>query len=361
MASYDFHQLSFLPPEEEFTPPLNYITDAYHAVGELKGRMFRDVINPHLIVAPLLNKEAVVSSKIEGTQTTVREVLKYEASKPKQENPEILEVLNYRKAIYESVEYLEKKPSGENLIRMLHKILLSSVRGKERDPGNYRRGPVHLGKPGSPVEEAVYIPPGPEEIEGLMKNWVEFVHEHEMDLLIKVAVSHYQFEAIHPFLDGNGRVGRLLVPIVLFEQNLISYPYFYISEYFEKHRSDYYEALRGVDRDGNWEMWIRFFLVGVRETAIQMQAKVVRMYDLYGTTKEKLLEMNSQYAQLLLDLLFEKPIIASKEIHERLSQPSSQTLYNLMDKFEEAGIITEITGNKRNKMYAFGELLDIIG
>lgn len=360
MENITFHKLSFLPPEKEVKPPLKMLTDAYHAIGELKGRMYRDVINPQLIVAPLLNKEAVASSKIEGTQTTVEEVLRYEAGNQKKEDPDIMEVINYRKAIYESIEYLKKKPSGENLIKTLHSTLLSSVRGKEKDPGNFRRTAVHLGKPGSNLDEAAYIPPKPDDIQGLMKNWVEFVHESNYDLLIKVAIAHYQFEAIHPFMDGNGRVGRLMIPIMMYEQELIPYPYFYISEYFEQHRSEYYEALRIVDRHQNWDSWVRFFLVAIKNTAVQMQSKVLRMYELYGSTKEDIVKMNSQYAQLLLDLLFERPIISAKEILKRLDQPSKQTLYNLVEKFEEAGILREITGNQRNQVFAFDELLEIV-
>jgi Fic family protein len=360
MENIKYHNLSLLPPEEEIRPPLKMITDAYHAVGELKGRMYRDVINPNLIVAPLLNKEAVASSKIEGTQTTVEEVLRYEAGDRKVEDPDILEVLNYRTAIYESIKYLKSKPSGENLVKTLHRTLLASVRGKEKDPGNFRRTAVHLGKPGSKVDEAAYVPPKPDDITGLMKNWVEFVHESDMDLLVKVAISHYQFEAIHPFMDGNGRVGRLMIPIIMYEQKMIPFPYFYISEFFEQHRSDYYEALRLVDRERDWNTWVRFFLTAIKETAEQMQAKVMSMYDLYGAAKEELVTMNSQYSQLLLDLLFESPIIAAKEIPKRLDQASKQTLYNLAKKFEDAGIIREITGQKRNQVYAFNALLEII-
>lgn len=360
MENIRYHNLPLLPPEKEVRPPLRLITDAYHAIGELKGRMYRDVINPNLIVGPLLNKEAVASSKIEGTQTTVEEVLRYEAGDKKKEDPDLLEVLNYRQAIYESIEYLKKKPSGENLIKLLHRTLLASVRGKEKDPGNFRRTAVHLGKPGSKVDEATYIPPKPDDIVGLMKNWIEFVHRSEMDTLLKVAIAHYQFEAIHPFMDGNGRVGRLLIPIILYEQEMIPYPYFYISEYFEQHRSEYYEALQLVDRERDWDSWIRFFLIAVKETAVQMQDKVLSMYELYSSVKEGIVKMNSQYAQLFLDLLFERPIISSKGILGKLDQPSPQTLYNLIEKFETEGIISEITGNKRNKVYAFDALLDII-
>ena len=140
-------------------------------------------------------------------------------------------------------------------------------------------------------------------------------------------------------MDGNGRVGRLLIPIIMYEQEMIPFPYFYISEYFEQYRSEYYEALRLVDREQDWDAWVRFFLIAVKETAIQMQTKVVSMYELYGRVKEEIVNMNSQYAQLFLDLLFERPIISAKEILQRLEQPSTQTVYNLTKKFEKAGII----------------------
>ena len=355
------HQPDLLPPREEVQPKLRLLTSAHHALGELKGRMIiEDVINPQLVVAPLLTKEAVSSARIEGTRTTVEEVLRYEAQAEKEEDSDILEVLNYRKAIYESVNFLQEKPLGEHLIRKLHQILLSSVRGKERNPGNYRRVAVHLGRPGSIWEDAEYIPPRPDEIPGLMKNWVEFVYLEEVDPLIAVGMGHYQFEAIHPFMDGNGRIGRLLIPLSLYQKEVLSYPYLYISEFFEKNRSEYYDALRSVDRQQDWTNWLNFFLKGVTETAQQIQGKVLQIYRLYSEMKEILVEMNSQYAQLFLDTLFEQPIISNKEILKRLNQPSTQTVYNLIEKFEHQKIIREITGKKRNKVYAFDRLLEVI-
>jgi Fic family protein len=352
--------LKDLPPNKDITPDLRTLTTAHRALGEIKGRITWDVINPSLIIAPLLTKEAVASSKIEGTQTTVEEVLKYEAEQPKKEDSELLEVINYRRAIYESIEFLDKKPLGEHLIRNLHAILMASVRGKEKDPGHYRRMAVHIGKMGSPVDDAAYVPPNPGEIAGLMKNWVEFVHDNEIDPLIQSGIAHYQFEAIHPFMDGNGRIGRLLIPIMLYVKGIIPYPYLYVSEFFEQHRSDYYEALRGVDRERDWHSWIHLFLCAVTETAEQMQQKVHKMYELYQRLKEKLVQANSQYAQLLLDLFFERPIISSADIVKRLDQPSRQTVYNLIGKFEAQEIVHEITGNRRNKVYAFRKLIDII-
>lgn len=151
------HILPLLPPDEQTYPALTLLTDAYLAIGELKGRLISDVINPSLIVGPLLNKEAVASAKIEGTQTTVEEVLKYEAQNKAKENPDIKEVLNYRRAIFQSIELLHEKPIGENLIKTLHRTLLTSVRGREKSPGNFRKSHVHLGKPGSTIEDAAYV------------------------------------------------------------------------------------------------------------------------------------------------------------------------------------------------------------
>lgn len=360
MDNIDFHKLKLLPPPEEVKPGLQLLTSAHHALGELKGRMTRDVINPSLIISPLLTREAVASSKIEGTQTTVEEVLKYEAEQGKEEDSDIREVINYRRAIYESLDFLKEKPLGEHLIKNLHLVLLESVRGRERDPGNYRRNPVHLGPPGSSPEEAEYVPPRPNEIPELMKNWVEFIYENNMDELIAAGIAHYQFEAIHPFLDGNGRIGRLLIPLHLYQKGVLPYPYLYVSDYFERNREEYYYCLRQVDRSRDWNIWISFFLTAIRETSGQMQEKIVSMYELYGRVKDELPKMNSQYAQLFLDLIFEKPIIASVRIKEGLEQPSNQTVYNLIEKFEDQGIIHEITGKKRNKVYAFKELLKII-
>lgn len=354
------HKLKHLPPKEDITPDLKALTSAHHALGEIKGRITRDVINPSLIIAPLLTKEAVASSKIEGTQTTVEEVLKYEAEEHQQEDSDIREVINYRQAISESIEFLGEKPLGEHLVRNLHATLMASVRGKEKNPGNFRKMAVHLGTPDTPVEEAAYVPPNPNEIIDLMKNWIQFVHKDDMDPLIQTGIAHYQFEAIHPLMDGNGRIGRLLIPIMLYSKEVIPYPYLYISDFFEQNRTHYYEALRGVDRKRDWNSWIRFFLYGVKETSEQMQDKVVQMYKLYGRLKDELVDLNSQYAHLLLDILFERPIIASKEILKQLDQPSRQTVYNLIEKFESQEIIYEITGNKRNKVYAFRELLNII-
>ncbi|HEX6982427.1 MAG TPA: Fic family protein [Balneolaceae bacterium] len=354
------HKLQPLPPEEDIVPDLRVLTSAHHALGEIKGRITRDVINPNLIIAPLLTKEAVASSKIEGTQTTVEEVLKYEAEPTKREDSELLEIINYRQAIRESVEFLKKKPLGEHLIRKLHATLMASVRGREKDPGNFRKIAVHIGKPGRPAQDAAYVPPQPVEITSLMKNWVEFAHKEELDPLIQAGIAHYQFEAIHPFMDGNGRIGRLLIPILLYANDVIPYPYLYVSDFFEQHRSDYYEALRGVDRNRDWNSWIHLFLYAITETSAQMQEKVSKMYELYRRLKDELLHLNSQYAQLLLDLLFEHPIISSKEALKQLDQPSRQTVYNLIEKFEEQEILYEITGNRRNKVYAFRELVDII-
>jgi Fic family protein len=353
-------ELAILPPQEEINPKLSAITNAHRALGELKGRITRDIINPNLIVAPLLTKEAVASSKIEGTQTTVEEVLKYEAEYPEKEDSEIQEVINYRQAIYEAINFLQKKPLGEHLIGNLHKILMASVRGKKKNPGNFRRIAVHIGLPGSDSGDAEYVPPNPNAIPGLIENWVKYVHDKKIDPLIQAGIAHYQFEAIHPFMDGNGRIGRLLIPILLYEENIIPYPYLYVSDYLEQNRTYYYEALRGVDRSRNWHTWIYFFLQAIEETSKQMQESIMSMYQLYRETKEELVQMNSQYAHLLLDILFERPIISSRDIINQLNQPSTQTVYNLIGKFEDHHIIYEITGNVRNKVYAYRKLIDIV-
>lgn len=360
MAPDTHQELKPLPPPEEIDPSLEKITSAHRALGEIKGRISPDIINPTLIIAPLLTKEAVASSKIEGTQTTVEEVLRYEAEPQKEEDSELREVVNYRQAIYEAINFLEKKPVGEHLVRKLHKILMTSVRGKKKNPGNFRRIAVHIGFPGSNTDNAKYVPPNPAAISNLMSNWMQFLHDEDVDPLIQVGIAHYQFEAIHPFMDGNGRVGRLLIPIILYEKGLIPYPYLYISDFLEQNRDHYYQALRGVDRERNWDAWIHFFLQAIVETSEQMRDKIFKMYRLYHETKEELVQLNSQYAHLLLDELFKRPIISSREAVDQLNQASTQTVYSLIEKFEDQEIVYEITGNKRNKVYAFRKLIDII-
>ncbi|MFD0977283.1 Fic family protein [Salinimicrobium gaetbulicola] len=358
------HKLDFLPPNIDYTPLIKDISEANRILGSLNG-LLANIPNQSLLISPLLTKEAVASSKIEGTQATIEEVFKYEAEGKSSEigtkEQDIREIINYRKAIHAAIELLEKKALGENFVKRLHAILLDSVRGSNKDKGNFRKIPVFIGKPGAAIENAIFIPPDVSELSELISNWEKFVNSpDEPDVLVQTAIAHYQFEAIHPFMDGNGRIGRLLIPIMLYEKGILSYPLLYVSEFFERNRDDYYSFLRMVDKENNWESWIIYFLKSIKEQALDTQSKVLNMLELYKSIKEKLSDFNSQYAIHLLDIIFENPVTSFKNIKTRINTNSYQTIYNLLDKFQEEKILVEVTGGKRNKIYVFDELMKII-
>jgi len=358
------HELDFLPPQVDYSKLIRSIGEANRALGELKG-LLANIPNPSLLTTPLLTKEAVASSKIEGTQATIEDVFKYEAAgkfaESDSKEQDIWEIINYRKAVRFAIDLLEKRPIGENFIKQLHAILLDSVRGANKDKGNFRRVPVFIGKAGATIENAIFVPPSPDKLSALSSNWEKYINnEEEPDVLVQTAIAHYQFEAMHPFLDGNGRIGRLLIPIILYQKQVLSYPLLYVSDYFENNRDDYYAFLRLVDEEKDWEAWIKYFLDAVKIQAIDTQAKVTSMLNLYKTAKEKLLLLNSQFAIALLDIIFESPIISFSTIKEKIHASSNQTIYNLLSKFQEAGLLREVTGGKRNKVYVFDELMKIL-
>lgn len=358
------HKLRLLPPKVNFGKIVKEISEANRILGNLNG-LLTNIPNQSLLISPLLTKEAVASSKIEGTQATIEEVFKYEAegknSEKDSKEQDIREIINYRTAIHVAIELLKKRSIGENFVKKLHSVLLNSVRGTNEDKGNFRKIPVFIGKPGATIENAIYIPPAASELGKLTSNWKKYINsESEPDILVQTAIAHYQFEAIHPFLDGNGRIGRLLIPIILYEKGILSYPLLYVSEYFEKNRDDYYEYLRLVDKEKDWESWIGYFLKSIKEQAQDTQNKVLNMLDLYKTVKDRLSDFNSQYAINLLDIVFENPVTSFRNIKTKINTNSYQTIYNLLEKFQEEKILIEITGRKRNKIYVFDELMKVI-
>jgi len=353
-----------LPPAINYLDLIQDIAKAQNTVGQLNG-ILTNLSNPFLIMTPLLTKEAVLSSRIEGTQASLEDVYKYEAAQKNTEKDEtekdIREIINYRAAMNAAMKELQKKPIGENLIKKIHDTLLSSVRGSNKDRGSFRRIQVYIGRPGAGIEEARYIPPPVNEIPHLINNWEKYINsDQEKDLLVQIGVGHYQFEAIHPFLDGNGRIGRLLIPLLLFQKRFLSYPLLYISEYFEENRSDYYDLLNNVSRKNDWLSWIRFFLTAVTNQAEKTQKLIKDILSLYERMKREIVAVNSIYAVNLLDILFETPYVSYKSIKDRLRPKAIQTLYNLLSKFQQKGILSEISGDKRNKTYVFTELLEII-
>lgn len=353
-----------LPPKIDYLSLFSIIGDAREELGNLSGSLIHPVINPQLLITPLLTKEAVVSSSIEGTIATIEDVYKYDVENKLLEDNEIKldaqEIVNYRLALNESLKELEKRAIGENLLKKAHSILLDSVRGSRKHRGHFRRDLVHIGKPGSKMEDASFIPSPPEIIPELMKNWEKYINsKDEKDPLIQIAVAHYQFEAIHPFLDGNGRIGRLVIPLFLCDRKLLRYPILYLSKYFNVHRDQYIDSLRSVDENGDWNRWIEFFLVALRTQALETRISVLEIAKLYNELKEKVADMGSRYGDSMLDLVFIWPIVNFPILRDRIGA-SNQTIYNLIEKFEDEGILIQISDQKRNRTYIFRQLIDLL-
>lgn len=354
-----------LPPKLDYSSVFSNIIQARDIVARYDEAVKR-LPNPEIIQRSFETKEAVLSSKIEGTQATLDEVLMFDAQDMQKEDSEkerdYKEIANYRNAIKYGKDLLKNKPLAENTIKELHAILLNSVRGQNKTPGQFRRIQVFIGSYGASIEEATFVPPEPQHIGELFSNLEKYIHsEDEIDPLVQIAVAHYQFEAIHPFMDGNGRVGRLLVPLFLYEKNVTAYPNIYISEFFEKNRALYYTLLQDVSEKGNWIPWIRFFLDAVLDQTKITLERVVKIEKLYKTLKETMPEINSIYANTFLDAIFVKPTFTTKSIKAISKISNNQTLYTVIEKFLESNIITDVTPEKeRNKIYDFSDLRKII-
>ena len=360
----------FIPPK--LPPQINYnnlVSDLGNARASIArlDEVLTHLKNPRLLARTFATKEAVLSSQIEGTEATMAEVFEQEAKGLAPENTskgrDITEIINYRKALEKGIEILKDKPLTENVIKELHKILLYSARGHNKGPGEFRKKLVYIAKPGLTIENATYIPPLPDEIPDLFSNLEKYIHSsEERDRLVQIAVAHYQFEAIHPFEDGNGRIGRLLISLMLYDKKFVSYPYIYLSEFFEEHRREYYDLLLGVSEGGDWESWVSFFLRGLNIQADRAQETAKKILDLHQKIKEDIPKFNSKYAHDFLDALFSSTIFTSRSLRLHSHIRNHLVLYSLISKFLKAGIIRDLTlQQKRNKIYRFDELAKILG
>ena len=290
MTTVQYHYGKFPPAELAWKQLIPLIGPANAALARYDGTL-NAVPNPNVLLSPLATQEAVLSSKIEGTVTTITEVLKFEAGgvpagKSPEKSADIKEVLNYRKAMRHAVDALKDLPLCQRVIKDAHKILLEGVRGKNKAPGEYRRIPNWIGPAGCKVEQASFVPISSDKLPENMSAWEKFIHEKFPDFLVKLALLHAEFEALHPFLDGNGRMGRMFVPLFLFKTGILTRPTFYISEFFENNRDEYYERLRAVSRDGAWTEWCVFFLRAVQSQAEVNQTKAQAILKLYQDKKE---------------------------------------------------------------------------
>ncbi|MBU2620856.1 MAG: Fic family protein [Proteobacteria bacterium] len=327
--------------------------------------ILRGINNPGILLSPLTTREAVLSSKIEGAQASLEEVLQYEASPDVKikKYDDIQEIINYRKAMRFAVQWMNKKPITLNLIKQMHAILLDSVRGKDKACGNFRTTQNYIAKAGDPIEKAAYIPPAPDKVMHALYNFEKYFHHDEKDRLVQLAVLHAQFEIIHPFLDGNGRIGRLLIPLFLFEKSVLNSPMFYISEYLEDNRAEYYVRLRAISDENKWNDWIEFFLKAVIEQAKTNSAKAKAILALYNTKKIRITELtHSRYAIKILDTIFTRPIFNSADFIKTSNIPRASAL-RLLAQLKKGTVIETVKpgGPRRAEVFAFTKLLRIVG
>lgn len=360
-----YHLGAFPPESLEWEELIPYLGPASAAVARYDG-MLAAIPNPAVLLSPLTTQEAVLSSKIEGTQATMGEVLQYEADASTSELSEsrredIQEVMNYRRAMRLAEEQLTEIPLSLRLIRNVHEVLLAGVRGQGRGPGSFRKGPNWIGPPGCTVDEARYVPIGADELPNGLDSWEKYVHADVPDRLVQLAILHAEFEALHPFLDGNGRMGRILIPLFLWQRDLIRQPMFYMSAYLEANRQDYYDHLLAVSSGGNWTAWCRFFLEGVRQQAEDNLNKAQKILALYEDLKPKVVDWTrSQYAIHALDWLFDRPIFTSSDFISNTHIPDS-TARRLLGSFKDEGLLREIreARGRRPAAFTFPQLLNI--
>lgn len=356
---------SFLPKKINHqwiisTPEVNkLLAEANRLIGELNA--FSQIIpDVDFFITMHILKEATTSSRIEGTKTNMEEALiKEEDINPVKRN-DWAEVQNYIKAIKVSIEELQKLPISNRLMKNTHKILLSGVRGKHKIPGEFRTSQNWIG---ATLKDAIFIPPHHTEIMELMSDLEKFINddEHQIPHLIKIAITHYQFETIHPFLDGNGRLGRLLITLYLVSNNVLIKPSLYLSDFFEKNKSYYYDNLMTVRLTSNIIQWIKFFLVGVIETSkgsIQVFKDIIALKNIIETEKLPKLGSKIENAQKLIIYLYQLPIIDSKQVSELL-EVSASTANRLIKELIKLEILSELTGYKRNRKFMFKEYFEI--
>ena len=348
------------PPLDFSDPLLSLLSQADRALARLDGITYA-LPSPDLFLKMYIRKEALLSTQIEGTQATFKGVIAYEADLSSSDDPkEVKEVINYISAMEQALH----NGSEINIpfILLLHKILITGTRGALKKPGELRNIQNYIGPPGATIFEAVFVPPPPEKVESLLTDLLTFWRgDDSMPPLIKASLLHAQFETIHPFLDGNGRLGRLLITLFLCEKQVLHKPLLYLSLYLKRHQDQYYRLLNEVRYDGAWEKWVAFFLQGIWEISDEALKTAQEIILLKEKIIDKLLigEKTSLLAIRLTDLLFQSPIITVPQVQESLDT-NRQTAYDMIHIFESIGIITEITGKKRYKKYLFQEYIEII-
>ena len=354
-----------LPPD----PPVQLagdlqklLSEADRALGRLDGSI-QTLPNPDLFVLMYVRREAVLSSQIEGTQSSLQDLLAAEAQVLDPDRPrDVSEVVNYVRAMHYGLDRLADLPVSIRLIREIHEKLLEGVRGSDLTPGELRCSQNWIGANRCTLAEAAFVPPPPDDVPKVLGAWEAFLHQDDtLPLLIKIGLAHAQFETIHPFLDGNGRVGRLLITFLLCEQKVLFKPVLYLSYYFKRHRAAYYEQLQAVREAGDWEGWLAFFLRGVVEVSAQATETARHILVLRETHRALITEHFGRAAgngHRLLEYLYERPIVSVAEV-QALTGTSYQAANTLVRKMETHDLLTEFTGQSRNRRFRYGAYIDL--
>jgi Fic family protein len=338
---------------------------ANRALSTFNGVLY-GLREPEVLLSPLTTQEAVLSSRIEGTQATLGDVLKFEAGEsPTQESRvfDIQEILNYRSALFDAQAELVHRPFNLNLLLSLHSTLLDSVRGRDKGRGRFRQEQNWIGSPGCPIERADFVPPAPSSLPKLLDVWEKYYHSDQPDLLVQLAVIHAQFEIIHPFIDGNGRLGRILIPLFLYEKGLLAKPVFYLSAYIEANRDEYVDKLRALGRRRSaWNDWISFFLIAITRQAEANTLAARRIIELYERLKPEVISLtNSKFAVPMLDVLFERPILSPSAFDGHLGVPSRPMVMSFLERLKSAGMLSTLreASGRRSQILVFDELLEL--
>jgi len=323
------------------------------------------ISNPDVLLSPLTTQEAVLSSKIEGTQATFGEVLKFEAGEAPQSESrrhDIEEIQNYRKAMKLAESELLARPFTLNLLKRIHYVLLAGVRGRDKARGEFRTTQNWIG-PTNRIEDAYFVPPPPESVPEYLDNWEKYWHLDRPDPLVQLSIIHAQFEIIHPFLDGNGRLGRMIVPLFLYEKKLLSHPEFYISAYLEENRGEYTNLLRGLSSESEaWDKWIQFFLTAIDRQAETNAEKAQQIIQLYDRLKAHTIEItHSQFAVPLLDHMFRQPVFPSNSFNKLPGMPTSTAIHTILSKLKDDGMLKLVRqgAGRRPQVLALAELINL--
>jgi Fic family protein len=384
-STYGKEAPAFIPADLPPTPPIRPDLDTQNKISEINrmmgalNRTMRDLPDTKAFVSMYVRYEASRSSQIEGIETTVESVLDFEVQQAIEADPKhkvsdvfeyddrqrAAEVRNHINAIYRTTERLNEKPFSKRLLRYAHKQLMSGdVRGSDKRPGQFRERQNYIGARSKGPENAEHIPPPPHRIENLMDNLESFVHDRtgpQMPPIIKAGIAHVQFETIHPFLDGNGRVGRLMVPLILQTEGALSHPIYYLSEYFNRHKQTYFEKLSSASYEGDWEAWLAFFAEGLIETSRRVRRRVDETTTLYKETVKTVENSNYRMTDNTregLTYLFQQPKFSLNQM-ENDTGITYQSARNVVDRFRDLGLVEEVSGRSRGKVFSFEAYMDI--